>query len=246
MGTLTQAQLNAEIRAGLGNRTDVTDSRITAGLNIAQARVSRFWDFQELKLTATANNTKDPGGNLSLDKYLRVPSNLKTVHSLVLQDEANSRKLVEKPWRMFDELFPFPENDPPDRSVLYSRWGYLFILYPIPDNVYKFQLKYTARPTPFGVMDTTAQTGALTQVSDFEEKDDILINLTLEYFHRSFGRVDKADTFLKMAYGDLEIAKKKDDDRPDMSVSRENLGMYVEGSYWLNPWVKSVQIIGGP
>lgn len=236
MGTVPYSALSAEIRAGLGNRTDLSDARIVTGLNIAQARISRFWDFQELKLTATAQNQFS--ANPASDKYMRVPANLKTIHTLVMLDGATSRKLTEKPWRMFDQLFPMPEWDPRFKPSLYSRWGYLLLLYPVPDAQYTFSLKFTARPTPF------AGESAPNQLSDYEEKDDVLINLTLEYFWRSFGRYDKAEFFLKQAMNDLEGAIKRDDDRPDMSVSWDNLGTIVEGDYWNNPFVKDVVLRG--
>ncbi len=232
MGVLVLSDFIAEVRAGLGNRTDLPDARIVVGLNLAQLRVSRFWDFQEMKKF-------DQGicpftSNAFHDKFMTVPVNLKTIHTLVLLDGTSSRKLKQRPWRQFDRRYPSPETDPRSRPQEYSRWGNKFVFYPIFDKPYIAAMRLTARPTPF---DNAVQT----MTSDYVEKDDIIINLTLEYFWRSFGRDDKADRFSQAAMGEMAQAIKKDDDQPDIDVSPDDMaGLDNLGDWWNNPFVKEM------
>src|SRR6266576_3158291 len=111
LGALTLAEFQAETLAGLGNRTEntaVTPARIVTVLNLAQSRISRSYDFAEMAQVSFGqmNFTGDP----AVDKYLVPPPGVKTLHSFVLLDNSSglssmgqSRKVIEKPWRWFDQ-----------------------------------------------------------------------------------------------------------------------------------------------
>lgn len=244
MGALTLAEFQVEILAGLGNRTEqqnVTPARIVTGLNLAQSRVNRAYDFSEMAETALTqlNFTGTPG----IDKFLVPPPNVKTIHSFVLLDTSSgvssmgqSRKVIEKPWRWFDARYPAPEWLPPGYPEVYARWGEFIVMAPAPYLQFTGQLRFIKTPTPFDV-------NAPDQASDYDGKDDILINYTLGYFFKTLGRADRATYFENLAKEQLDEAIERDDNRPDIEVSRDidalGGGAVGQGAYWANPFIKN-------
>jgi hypothetical protein len=243
VGALTLGDFRDEILAGLGNRTEqdatFTLPRIVIGLNLAQSRINRSYDFSEMAETALAqmNFTGTPG----LDKFLVPPPNVKTIHSFVLLDTSSgvsslgtSRKVIEKPWRWFDQHYPAPEWIPPGWPGIYARWGNFIVMAPAPFQQFTAQLRFIKSPTPFVVAD-------LTQSSDYEDKDDIIINYTLGYFFKTLGRSDRALYFEGLAKEQLDEAIERDDTRPDIEISRDidNAGLTNQGPYWHDPWVRT-------
>ncbi len=82
-----------------------------------------------------------------------------------------------------------------------------------------------------------------TQSSQYDGKDDILLNYVLAYFFKALGRADRAQYFESLAKEQLDEAIERDDLRPDMEVSRDvdGTGLYdgTNGAYWAQPFVKS-------
>jgi hypothetical protein len=239
MGALTLSDFQTEILAGLGNRTEnsVSAQRIVNGLNLAQSRISRSYDFSEMAQVAFAqmNFTQNP----AVDKFLVPPANVKTIHSFVLLDTSSgfsslgqSKKVTERPWRLFDKRYPAPEWLPPSWPEDYARWGKFIVMAPPPFLQFTSQLRYTSFATPFAL-------NALTQVSEFENKDDIIINYTLGYFFKTLGRTDRAAYFEALAKEQLDEAIDKDDTRPDIEVSRDTESSVSDntGAYWQNPFI---------
>lgn len=284
MGILTQAELWDEVRTALGHRSqsDIPDSRITLGLNLAQSRIARSYDFMEMGQTAFAQMNFT--GNAAIDKYMVPPPSTKSIHSFVVLDTSaaapapppavpgqftldqsplsgpdalgpvtappshgfvgipatgaigslgQSRKLVEKPWRWFDQRYPAPEWLPPGWPSVYKRFGNLITMVPAPFLQFTAMLSFTTYPTRF---DPTVPT----QVSDFENKDDVIINKTLAYFYQTLGRTDRAAYFEALAKEQLDEAIERDDNRPDIEVSRDipAIAGAEQGPYWANPWIK--------
>lgn len=237
MGALTLADFQNEIRAGLGNRQDVADARITSVLNLAQSRISRGYDFSEMATVSFAEMSFT--SNPALDKYLVPPARTKTIHSFVCLDTSanlssmgQSRKVIEKPWRWFDAHYPAPEWVPPGWPVVYKRWGDIIVMCPAPYLQFTAQISYTIFPRPFVNL-------ALTQTSEFENKDDLLISYCLAYFFKTLGRNDRAMYFEELSKQQLDEAIDKDDTRPDIEVSRDvpALGGITQGPYWADPLV---------
>lgn len=244
MGALTLSDFRTELLAGLGNRTEnqsVTLDRIVTGLNLAQSRVSRAYAFSEMAQVAFAqmNFTGTPG----LDKFLVPPADMRTCHSFVLLDTSSgtsslgtSRKVTQIPWRKFDKMFPAPEWLAPGYPNFYALWGRFIVMAPAPYLQFTAQLRYMAQPTPFA-------SNALTQSSDFQNKDDILLNYTLAYFWKALGRADRATYFEGLAKEQLDEAIERDDERPDIEVARDPGGIApggLDGEYWLNPFIDTV------
>lgn len=242
MGTLTLADFQTEILAATGDRDEnstVSLVRIVRALNMAQQHISRAHTFQELQLTALADMAYT--ANPLVDKFLVPPQGIRTLHSFVLVDTSSgfsskgmSRKLVEKPWRWFDRMFPAPEWLPASWPEIYTWWGSVLVMAPAPQAAYTAQLRYVANPEPFVTSDTT-------QVSEYEQKDDILLNLAIAYFWRSLGRADRSQYFMGLGQEQLDEAIARDGEHPDMEVSRDiDGGIGPVGDYWSNPWVNSV------
>ena len=242
-GTLTQAQLLVEVKAALGNRVDLalTDFRLTNALNLSQQRVSRFFSFPELR-----NDWQATGiitGTPAIDKWLVLPQNVKVIHSFILQDSGNSRKLIEKPWRMFDYNVPLPEFIAPDWPNYYTRFDLnVAMLFPIPLNAFSYFIRATMLPTPFPNPTLQGYTGAM--VSDYVDKDDILISLSAAYFLRQFGRHDVAQGWETEAMIRLKESIATSEDTPDMDFSPDDMGggalVPSTGEYWLSPFITAV------
>jgi hypothetical protein len=241
VGDLSLQQFLVEVRAGLGNRVDtnLTDQRIIAALNMGQQRMSRFYSFKELRQTLTTQGIIT--GNYAVDKWLALPPGTKVIHSLVLQDEGNSRKLIEKPWRQFDANVPLPEYIAPQWPRYYTRFGNdAAMLFPIPLSAYVYFVRATILPTPFTY--GSGPTGATyAQTSDFVEKDDIIVSLGIAYFMRLHGRPDLAKDDEAYGMERLLEAKNGDLDMPDMDISKDDMtGVdtgITEGPYWQQPFV---------
>jgi hypothetical protein len=212
-----------------------------SALNLAQSRVDRAYDFHEMSQVAFAqmNFTRDT----RKDKFLVPPPRTKTIHSFVLLDTSSgissmgqSRKVIEKPWRWFDRHFPAPEWLPPGYPNIYSRWGNILVMAPAPYLQFTAQLRYTQTPLDFVTTEPT-------QSSEYDGKDDILLNYVLAYFFKALGRADRAQYFEGLAKEQLDEAIERDDLRPDMEVSRDtdgtNLYDGTTGAYWAMPFVRS-------
>lgn len=230
MGFLPLTGLIEEIQAGLLNRTDLTNERCVTALNFAQAKISRKHDFRELKAFYNVNTffTADAFN----DKFVPLAPFTKHIHTAILIDNTSSRKLVERPWRMFDRDFPMPEALARGRPSVYSRWNDQLIIYPVPQQVYPIRARITTYPRPFNL------TMGPTAVSDYEWKDDILISLAEAYLWKSFGRPDKADDLLAEAQGHFIDAVKQDTDMPDMDIQLD-LNTTNLGSYWADPFART-------
>jgi hypothetical protein len=242
-GALTEAQLITEVTAALGNRVDlqITNQRIVNTLNLAQQRMSRFYSFPELRQDWQATGIVT--GFPAVDKWLVLPVGVKVVHSFILQDGANSRKLIEKPWRMFDYNVPLPEFIAPEWPSFYTRFDLLAaMLYPIPLSAYAYFLRATMLPTPFASPLLVGYTGS--QVSDFTDKDDIIIALASAYLLRTLGRHDIAVSWESEALLRLQEAKATAEDSPDMDFSPDDFTgttQMAAGEYWAAPFIMAVE-----
>jgi hypothetical protein len=245
MGLLTLTEFQTEILAGLGNRGDIPLPRISTALNLAQSRVARAYNFSEMALLSFAQMNFT--GVQAVDKYLVPPPNLKNIHSFVLLDTSagsaslgQSQKVTEKPWRWFDKQFPAPEWLAPGWPTIYARWGQVIVMVPTPQMQFTAQLRYIGYPRPF-LSQANGNSNFMLQTSDFEYKDDILIAYSLAYLFESLGRPDRAQYFEELGKTKLDEAIEKDDDRPDIEVSRDmpELNAALLGPYWASPWISS-------
>lgn len=238
MGTLTLAQFQAEMTAGLGNRDDVDSTRLTRALNLAQTQLARLHDFFEMRRSSTSF-TFPYTGVLATDRFIAFSTlsqtNPRKITRMLVIDGGTSWPLEGKSERQFDSLIPNPEFGRTGRPEIYTlgvnHLGARRIeLWPIPNQAYNGFIRWTNWPT--------ALSGS-SDVSDFLEKDDVLIWLALSYLFHSLGEYERANKLFGMAKGQLTIAIDEDTDNPDTTLrpNWELINPNASQSYWLSPFV---------
>src|SRR5688500_4635628 len=141
MGTLTFAELKEEVRAGLLARSD-TDLRLGRFVNLAQQRLARMHDFNEMEIISTTllRNTGEDS-----DRFLQMPT-LREVYSIVLLDGANSRKMVGRTPQYMDRFQSMPEYWARSWPVNYCEWGSYIETFPLPQADYYVRMRWTQWP----------------------------------------------------------------------------------------------------
>lgn len=233
MGTLTLTELKDEVRAALGNRTDL-NSRLTRFLNLAQQRLARIYDFEELQGiqedTFTYNGTNS-------DKTFDLPTGFRDIYAIKVIDGLQSLKLEQIPQRRWNKVIPAPQALARDRPRMYSIWGLQAQLWPLPNAAYDREIWYTRWPT--ALSDST-----LTATSDYKEKDEVLIELALVYAYNSLGKVEEAQAHWSRARGLLLEAVNTDSDKPDIDFrpgpGTEAVQAAMPGEYWNDPFIRQV------
>lgn len=234
MGTLTLTNLKSEIRSHLGGRTDLNDRLVTA-LNIAQIQLARVHDFEELQDVGTISFPFT--GVTATDMFIQYSvlgdSDPREFYSISLVDGTNSRKLVRKTVRQFDQLIPDPTRFALARPQIYVTWKTRLELWPIPDQAYTGVIRWSKWPAVF-------TEGAPNAVSEFRQKDDILLYMAVSYLYHSLGEYERAKMFFGFAKNHYDTSIKEDRERPDTDISPVSSFPVYNASYWSNPFVRSV------
>ena len=227
MGTLTLADLKDELRTALGGRTD-QDARLARAINLAQVRAARLWDFDELRRTYKATNFYN---NNSDDRFLAFPANIRKVHSLVLEDGANSRKLTYVPPRQWDKFLSSVETSRRGRPTHYTKWQDQIEFYPIPDKQYTWRLRCTVWP---------ADLSADTDKSDLDEKDDLIIALAASWIYLTLGDNDRAAYWYRVARSLFQEGMSEEGAQVDLEIKAgDPVGAVTAAQYWSDPFVRS-------
>lgn len=230
MGTLTFTELKDELRAGLLGRID-TDPRLGRFLNLAQQRLARMHDFDEMEVFSQGllqNTSSDD------DRFLQLPT-LREVYSIVLLDGAQSRKLVGRTPTYMDRIHSKPEYWTRDRPLEYCVWGRYIETYPLPRQNFVLRMRWSAWPADL-VKDA--------DVSQFNQKDELLIELALTYAFRSLGKEEDAAKHEAFAKGLLAEAKETDRTHPDRTVvagPSDAAAITYPVEPWLNPFVRDIR-----
>ena len=119
MGTLTESELKDEVKRALGNRDDM-DSRLVRFLNLAQIKMARTHEFEELQ--TVTDDTLGYTGVAADDKFLDVATTIKNIYSFRIFDSAQSRKLEYIPSRQWDKKIPLPEYYATGWPSSYTKW----------------------------------------------------------------------------------------------------------------------------
>ena len=228
LGTLTLTELKAEVTSSLGNRSDIAP-RLTRILNLAQQRVARLHDFQDMQQTTTGNFTIT--SSEVADKIMSLAS-LREIYSFRLLDLSESIKLKQVSTRQWDQTVPMPEYFSRDVPSHYTIWANQAELWPVPDKAYPYLIRWTSWPTAF----TDSSPNA---TSDFLAKDELLIVLASAYVMDSLGKISDADSKYKVV-GQLFLeAKTMDSTKPDLEFAptREIFnGAVTTAEYWRDPF----------
>lgn len=229
MGDLTFGDLKAEVKAGLAGRLDL-DLRLGRFVNMAQMRLARMHDFDEMEVLSLTTITNT---NQELDRFLQMPT-LREVYSVVLLDGANSRKLEGRTPQYNDRMIPKPDYWTRDRPAEYTVWGNFLEFWPLPNATYSIRVRWTQWP-PTLVNDTDK--------SLFLAKDDVIIELAVSRAFYSLGKEEDAMKHEGIARILLEEGKEVDRTRPDIeikpAISDSQAIVGPNSTPWNDPFVKS-------
>lgn len=228
MGDLTRSELEAEITAGMGGRTDITSARMTRALNMAQDKLSNTYPFQELHTVLTLTTVEDQATNT----LTSIP---RDIHSVRLIDGTHSRRLIYKAGVEFDYQTPYPAEYTTDRPTSYTIFDDKIEWWRVPDNGYTIYVRMVAKPTNF--------TTSSDVVSSYRDKDEYLISYALSYLYRSLGNKEKW-TFWEMRCKDLM----KDYLQAEAPFTAFGHGIRPEYTsvpdYWRDPFTRGIRYGG--
>lgn len=237
-GTMTRDQFVTEIcdtvgKSVSGSSTSGSDlqTRVRVYLNWAQERLARAYNFSELT-TIYENATFSSGvkrypfstgsNNLGLTR-------VKDIGSIILLDDANSRRLVRMNRVRFEKKFPRPENFSNQRPRIYVRIGNAIETFYIPDATYSLRIVYHQWPTPFS---TAGQT------SDFEYKDQLLYTMGVMETYLALEEYQDAAVWFSKVTGMLSDAIKQEGDadyEPQAEpINLRDIGV-ISGTPWSEP-----------
>jgi len=225
MSILTLAELKTEVSKSFASRSDI-DSRLNNVIDLAQLRIARIHDFDELRQSATVSTVVT--GSAINDKTITFPaltdSRIRKVYSMRLLDSSGivmARKLKKVLARNWDQQIPEPEffaRGPCTHYTVYE--NNKFELWRVPDAVYTISIRVSRWPKQ------AADTGD-GNVLDLENVDDLVINLAISYLYHSLGRTDKGRQFFAIYRGLAVEALIEDDtdyDEQMAGISRDNIG----------------------
>jgi len=235
MGDLTRDQLVTEICdivgksvSGLGTSGTLLSTRVgTYYLNWSQRRIARYYSFHELDVITTTPVTAADTKTYTFSTLgLTRP---KDIHSIILVDSANSRRLKRWSYKKFDKRIPDPTTYSTGRPSIYIRYGNQIELFRIPDAVYSMTIRYPQFPTPF-------TTGS--QTSDFENKDELLITAGVMETYLALEEYTDAAVWYQRTLGMLKDAVMSDSNDVDWEPDGEpfNSDQNVDiGQPWISP-----------
>ena len=233
MGTLQFSDLKDEVLQGLGNRTGIDSSRLARVINLAQMRIARVkvWDDLETVVEGTFSITSSAKN----DKFLTLPTNVRTIYSVRVIIGANqSRKLQYVPPRKFDEKIPEPEYYSRGKPTIYTLYSGKLELWKVPDSTYSYSIRMATWPSTLS---------SDSDVSDLDQKDDMIIALSLSWMFQSIGRTEDASRWWRIYANMLNSATGEETEKLDMDLlpSFESMpGNAGVGDYYVNPFVKGV------
>ena len=230
MGTMTLSEMKVEVRAAFGGANNTSmDSRLTSLFNLAQTRLARKHDFEELKTRGDLGPiviTADPTADMTI--ALPTSPRIRQLYTIVLVDGTNSRKLTQVTNKEWETRIPYGEEFSTGRPDIYKRWGDTLYLWRVPDAVYQLRSHYSTWPTAFSTDETVT--------SDLDDKDDLLITLVDIWAATSLDRPDRANYFWAIFKSMYEEAFQQSIYQADLDGSGKALGGSTSTDYWKNPW----------
>lgn len=235
MGTLTREELRAEIRKNTGNRPDSTDiqTRLNRLIELAQTRIARAHDWDELQLLDTKSITVV--GVPATDKVLDLSDvTVRYVHSLVRYVASETPfKLIQMPQRQWAALHlsvgPDPDLEDATHYVLWT--PSTAELWPVPNRNWTVERRLTTWPATFA--DDNAK-------SQLNNKDDLIIALVTHSFFQSLGQREDAQQWFIIYRDMLRDSIVEDQRAPDRSFVPRGIreGVIENTKPWADPFVK--------
>lgn len=220
MGLTTFAQMQADVRSMLGGRTD-KDSIIMRGLQFAQVRISRIFHFEELFTSDSVTLQNTGSGNELTDSTIAMPSTMRKLHSLVLTTETSPVPLKGLSSERWEKIVRDPTYYGRGKPDLYVLRYHTVIVYRPPDGTYTLNRLYTKWPTP--IVLNVAGDAPLndTDVSDLEQKDDLLTLSAAIWtaLHLGIDYREQANYWFSILRNDLKDAGAFEFSKPDTVIS---------------------------
>jgi hypothetical protein len=242
MGDLTRTQLRAEVTANLGGRSDLGSgdglNTLNRALDRVQTRILRANSngWSELKLYDTdAGLTAD--GNI----YTGMPSNIDKIKSLLVKPSGlvKSYRLTRMLRSQWDSLIGSGHSDTTATGAGYymderdSAGDFQIRWYPTPNVDFTLYRYYTVKPTPFT---------ANNSLSDFEDKDDLIIAGTTQYMFKRYQMFEEAEEWRKHFNVERDEAIRLDRLKPDVHAIPRGVsasGPMGANNPWQDPFVDS-------
>lgn len=198
MGYLVVDQIEKEIAQNFGNRSDLGLGRIDTWLDMAQMRIARLKDWEELHLVLNVY----PGNTnvLDVDRYLFLPTEIQIRKLFSLRRTINNpqdtpAKLDKFDSKKWDEAMGDSRFYSRGVPIAYHMWEQNRIeLFRVPDATYELEVRLSKWPDNMAVL-ITQQGGRSQAKSNFKNLDDALIFLSSAIGFLSFGRSDKATEY---------------------------------------------------
>lgn len=228
MGTLTLSDFRDEVSAALGNRNDLTNSRIDRILNMSQERIARRYRFDDL----IEEQQFDIASN-----EVALPSDVHKIYHLSIRDKADTSAyttdLVRVPKKTILQLHQMKSTPDQRRPTVYARYGNTLRIYASPDVTYLAEIVYSKYPTALsGDGDT----------SDFDLLDDAIIALAVSWLFSSYGNPDEATRWFRIFQNSMKDAVLEENENPDLSIDYGTTPMSDIGAprYYEDPFAKTV------
>ncbi len=244
MGDLTRAQLRAEVIANLGDKTNLGSGKgldtLNRALDRVQTRIARLNlnGWSELSRYDTDEVSVVP--DVDVDAlYTDLPAKLDKIKALFVQMESGTStiRLIQMVRSQWDTLIGDPTVKPTGSRILQYvdergntvarqlRW------WPVPNVDFLLHRVYTVHPTAFPDDDT---------VSEFEDKDDIIIAGTTHYMLNRFQAFEEAEIWRKGFMAQIKEAERADRNKPDVQAIMRDITVSgtvgSTGSSWLDPF----------
>ncbi len=232
MGTLTLDNIKDELRESMGGRNDV-NSRLERIINLAQMRIARVKKGGWEELDKTYDTTLSIAGTVEQDKLITLQSTLRDITSFrIIVGSNQSRKLTYVPIRKWDEVIPEPEYYARGKPTLYTIQNNVAEIWRVPDVAYRAIIRTKQWPT---TLSTAGQT------SDLDNKDDLIINLSLSWIFNSQSKMDEAGRFWTIYSAALNEATGEDDEKIDQIIMPDfNLHTNFDTEYWRDPFMRVI------
>jgi len=234
MGTLTYNELAGEIKDNHGNRNDLTDARLVRALNICQQRIGRAHRWQELEVLYEKSITNSGSDD---DKFIQMPVEFRDFYSVRVINGTMSAKLEFVSFRVWDRRIPAPQARARYQPSLYTYWRQMLEIWPLPDTTYLLRARGIEWPTKFD-----GETNS-TQVSQLQEKDDMLVALTTSYLFHKFGDRKKASAWWGQYANMLNAAIGEERENPDaLHLPHQGVtGTPMSTEPWRDPFTRSIR-----
>lgn len=235
---LTRSSIVTEICDAVGKSVSaaavsgaVLQDRVVTYLNFAQKRIARFYSFHELNQLITTAATVDGVKRYPLstgDNNLGL-TRPKDIQSIRLIDSENSRTLVRWSPRKFDRYYPRPENYAEARPRIYVRWGNFLEMFRVPNDAYTLWVRYPQWPSDLD---------SATQVSDFENKDQLLVTAGILETYLALEEYADAQVWYQRFLGQLRDAvhAEGDVDWEPEAEPHDALPSYSSGTVYDDPY----------